>query len=314
MIRWESSTLSYNCERLDSFEVRYAAHNGFTVYIHTLFNIVLSCVKHPSIQTKGRIISTLYEQVTTPITRQFINSLTFLDFMLSTKLMCVLHDLFILHIFFILLIFIWIRLVKIETHGMRPMGKLAQDPMWREAFVSRVTRMVQRDRNHASIICWSLGNESGRGINLSEARKELLCLDKSRPIMYESGGDFNGGTGLTELTDIVCPMYPDPKYVISLAKRTDDDRPIFLCEYSHSMGNSNGDVYKYWRAFSDEQLPNLQGGFIWDMIDQGLRKIDPVSGRSFLAYGGDFGDDINDAQFCLNVRDAHISYLFIQCH
>jgi beta-galactosidase len=184
---------------------------------------------------------------------------------------------------------------------MRPMGKLAQDPTWRDAFVSRVTRMAQRDRNHPSIICWSLGNESGRGINLSEARKELICLDKSRPIMYESGGDFQAGTGLTELTDIICPMYPDPNYVTSLAKRNDDDRPIVLCEYSHSMGNSNGDIYKYWKAFTDEQLPSIQGGFIWDMIDQGLRKIDPVSGRPFFGYGGDFGDEINDAQFCLNV-------------
>ena len=99
--------------------------------------------------------------------------------------------------------------------------------------------MVRRDRNHASIIYWSLGNEAGRGKNLSFARKALLELDTSRPVMYEGGGFFVG-TGRSELTDIVCPMYPDVKKTLDLATTSDEDRPVILCEYSHAMGNSNG--------------------------------------------------------------------------
>jgi Glycosyl hydrolases family 2, TIM barrel domain len=98
---------------------------------------------------------------------------------------------------------------NIETHGMKPMGKLTHASGWRNTFTSRVVRMVQRDRNHACIIFWSLGNEAGRGKNLMAARKKLLDLDASRPIMYESGGALMQGVGRTELTDIVCPMYPD---------------------------------------------------------------------------------------------------------
>lgn len=91
---------------------------------------------------------------------------------------------------------------NIEVHGMQPMGRLAHDPGWQNTFTSRVARMVQRDRNHASIIFWSLGNEAGRGRNLMAARKHLLELDESRPVMYESGGALYEGVGRTELTDI----------------------------------------------------------------------------------------------------------------
>ena len=106
--------------------------------------------------------------------------------------------------------------------------------------------------------------------------------------------------GRTELTDIICPMYPNVGRTIHMAQREDEDRPVILCEYSHSMNNSNGNLHLYWEAFWNPDIPRLQGGFIWDMLDQGLRKISE-NGVSYFGYGGDFGDTINDAQFCINV-------------
>ena len=156
---------------------------------------------------------------------------------------------------------------NLETHGMMPMGKLADDFAWSKAFVERVTRMVQRDRNHPCIILWSLGNESGRGRNMSLARRNLRKIDTSRPIMYEGGGGFFEGTGVSELSDIVCSMYPDVTQTIALTEKH-NERPTILCEYSHAMGNSNGNIHLYWRAFWEKNLPRLQGGFIWDMVDQ----------------------------------------------
>ena len=95
-------------------------------------------------------------------------------------------------------------------------------------------------------------------------------------------------------------MYTNVPKLKDLARRSDDVRPIILCEYSHSMNNSNGNLHLYWEAFWDRSLPRLQGGFIWDMIDQGLRKR-TSAGREYFGYGGDFGDVINDRQFCINV-------------
>ena len=129
---------------------------------------------------------------------------------------------------------------NIETHGFKPIGNLTHDAGWERTFSSRVLRMVQRDRNHACIITWSLGNEAGRGRNLRNARNELLKLDTSRPVCYESGGALFEGSGLTELTDIICPMYPNIPRMIALTALEKEDRPIILCEYSHAMGNSNG--------------------------------------------------------------------------
>lgn len=189
---------------------------------------------------------------------------------------------------------------NIETHGMKPMGRLAHDWGWENTFVSRVTRMVHRDRNHACIIFWSLGNEAGRGRNLWKARNLVKQLDPSRPVVYESGGALAEGTGRTELTDVICTMYPVIPRTIRLATRPDEDRPVILCEYSHAMGNSNGNLHYYWNAFWDDDLPRLRGGCIWDMIDQGLRLPDG-NGGYYFGYGGDFGDKINDLQFCINV-------------
>jgi len=152
------------------------------------------------------------------------------------------------------------------------MGRLTHNPSWENTFVSRVVRMVQRDCNHPCIVFWSLGNEAGRGCNLRKARETIRQLDPTRPIVYEGGGGFTEGTGCTELTDVICTMYPDVPRTIRLATASvGDTRPVVLCEYSHSMCNSNGNLHLYWDEFWNPNLPRLQGGYIWDMIDQGLR-------------------------------------------
>ena len=209
-------------------------------------------------------------------------------------------------------LYVWDE-ANVEVHGMKPMGRIAHDPGWRATFLSRITRTIHRDRNHPSIIFWSMGNEAGRGRNFQEARDIIKILDPSRPVVYESGGALAEGTGRTELTDIISTMYPTIHRTKHLATRPDEDRPIILCEYSHSMGNSNGNLHYYWNAFWDDNFPRLQGGCIWDMIDQGIRVTGSTANAnpsSYFAYGGDFNDKIHDAQFCINGmfspdREAH---------
>ncbi len=191
---------------------------------------------------------------------------------------------------------------NIETHGMQPMNRLSDDPQWFNAFSERVTRMVQRDRNHPCIIIWSLGNESGHGSTHDALYQWVKSSDATRPVQYEGGG------ANTTATDILCPMYARvgqdqpfdavPKW--SLKKwigLPEENRPLILCEYAHAMGNSLGGFARYWQAF--RQFPRLQGGFVWDWVDQSLTRYDP-QGQAWQAYGGDFGDRPNDRQFCMN--------------
>ena len=192
---------------------------------------------------------------------------------------------------------------NIETHGLSPMNRLADDPEWAGAFLERITRMVNRDFNHPCIIIWSLGNESGYGRNHDAMYRWVKKTDPGRPIQYEGGGSD------TDATDIICPMYArtdsdmqtpfeHPKFgIIEWSKKPNEDRPIILCEYAHAMGNSLGNFSDYWDAF--RAYPRLQGGFIWDWVDQGLESR-TENGQAFWAYGGDFGDEINDRQFCIN--------------
>ena len=191
---------------------------------------------------------------------------------------------------------------NIETHGMEPMNRLSSDPVWLPAMSERVTRMVQRDRNHPSIIIWSLGNESGHGVNHDALYRWIKSNDPTRPVQYEGGG------ANSTATDIICPMYarvdqdqPFPQVPKWSIKKwigmPDEHRPLILCEYAHAMGNSFGGFHKYWQAF--RQYPRLQGGFVWDWVDQSLTRYDD-NGKPYAAYGGDFGDTPNDRQFCMN--------------
>ncbi|ELV8716889.1 beta-galactosidase [Vibrio vulnificus] len=191
---------------------------------------------------------------------------------------------------------------NIETHGMQPMSRLSSDPQWAHAYMSRYTQMVLRDKNHPSIIIWSLGNESGHGSNHNAMYAWSKNFDPSRPVQYEGGGSNTTATDIiapmyarvnTRVADEAVPKWPIKKW-ISLPNET---RPLILCEYAHAMGNSLGSFDEYWAAF--REFPRLQGGFIWDWVDQGLSQWDE-NGQHFWAYGGDFGDEINDRQFCIN--------------
>ena len=157
---------------------------------------------------------------------------------------------------------------NLETHGFKPMGRLTNDSGWEATIVPRITRLVERDKNHACILAWSLGNEAGRGRTLWKARKLVLSMDPTRLVVYEGGGLIAEGTGRTELSDTICSMYPDVPRTLYLATRADEDRPVILCEYSHAMGNSNGNLHLYWEGYWDPKVPRLQGGFIWDMIGE----------------------------------------------
>ncbi len=187
---------------------------------------------------------------------------------------------------------------NLETHAFY--NDLCNDPRWAVGFLDRAVRLFERDKNHPAIYAWSLGNESGRGANHAAMAGYLRYRDNSRLIHYEgaSSPEFHTGVDgkLRELTDFVCPMYPQVAKIIEWAERGGDERPLIMCEFSHAMGNSNGSLKDYFAAF--HKYHGLQGGFIWEWIDHGVAKTDPVSGKKFWCYGGDFGDTPNDANFC----------------
>lgn len=180
----------------------------------------------------------------------------------------------------------------IETHGF---GYAAPDmparaPAWRAAFVDRAMRMVERDKNHPSVIAWSLGNESGYGPNHDAMADWIRKADGTRPIHYERAG-------YSKITDIVSCMYPAVSRLESEGKRKDDERPFFMCEYAHAMGNGPGNLKEYWDIIN--RYPRLIGGCVWEWADHGIRRRVP-GGRSWFAYGGDFGDEPNDGNFCID--------------
>ncbi len=184
---------------------------------------------------------------------------------------------------------------NIESHGMgyRPERTLANKPEWREAHMDRTIRMVERDKNHPSVIIWSLGNEAGDGPNFEATSFWIHQRDPTRPVHYERAEE-------RPHTDIICPMYPYPDRVWEYARR-DLDRPFIMCEYAHAMGNSVGDLASYWYLIY--RYKHLQGGFIWDWVDQGLKKKVPGNEEEyFWAYGGDFGPPgtPSDGNFCMN--------------
>ncbi|MFL5757627.1 MAG: glycoside hydrolase family 2 TIM barrel-domain containing protein, partial [Chloroflexota bacterium] len=171
---------------------------------------------------------------------------------------------------------------------------LCDDPRYATALLERGSRMVTRDKNHPSVILWSLGNESGRGANHDAAAGWLRRYDPSRPLHYEGAIRFDWSAG-PEVTDLVPPMYTPIPAIVGYAASGRQERPLILCEYSHAMGNSNGNLGEYWDAF--ETQPGLQGGFIWEWRDHGLVQ-QLADGTERWAYGGDFGDTPNDGNFC----------------
>jgi beta-galactosidase len=199
---------------------------------------------------------------------------------------------------------------NVETHA--HLRGLTKDPSWTPAILERVTRMAQRDKNHPSIILWSLGNECGVGPVHHAAAAWLRAWDPTRPVHYESGITEDGFVEMSEgrtpdlaeilarpraETDVIAPMYPPVEDLVAWATRQPPDRPLIMCEYAHAMGNSGGDLDRYWEAIRSHH--GLQGGFVWDWADQALVQHLP-DGTERLAYGGDFGDEPNDGPFCIN--------------
>lgn len=180
-----------------------------------------------------------------------------------------------------------------DIEGHAHMTTLPSDPRYSEAFLSRVARMIQRDRNHPSVIAWSLGNESGYGPNHDAAAAWARSYDPTRPVQYEGAiaADWYGGRGAT---DIICPMYPSFESLAAFARDPRADRPLIMCEYAYSQGNSTGGLADYWNLIEDTL--GLQGGFIWQFKDHAL---DP-DGSGKYKYGGDFGDEPNDGAVVLN--------------
>ena len=185
---------------------------------------------------------------------------------------------------------------NIESHGMgynlAKGGSLANDPLFLEDHMNRTIGMVERDKNHPSVVTWSLGNEAGNGYNFYETYLWIKSRDKSRPVQYERAElEFN--------TDIYCPMYRLPAEMERYALNPNSDRPLIQCEYAHAMGNSLGNFTEYWDLI--RKYPLLQGGCIWDWVDQGIAEKDE-QGNKYWTWGGDYGakGTPSAGNFCIN--------------
>jgi beta-galactosidase len=233
---------------------------------------------------------------------------------------------------------------NLETHGTR--GTLASDARWAAAFLDRAISLAERDKNHPSVIMWSLGNESGFGPNIAAMAAWLHEFDTTRPVHYEGAQGagprdlaFEPGdaTTLTEeqrsvviapdpaCVDVISRFYPrvmqayakpnSPEntrwdHLLEIAQRTNDTRPVLTSEYAHAMGNSLGNLQEYWDEIYAN--PRMLGGFIWEWCDEGLRRT-AKDGPKFIAYGGDFGDAPNLGAFCIkgvvtSDRDLYSKY------
>lgn len=180
----------------------------------------------------------------------------------------------------------------LECHGMvhaETTEHVSDDPDWEAAYVDRMVRMVERDKNHPSVICWSLGNESDLGAHHERMAAATRERDPTRPIHYEPDTEQT-------VSDIIGPMYPPFEQLEEWAE-ADLEHPVVLCEYAHAMGNGPGNLREFWDLFYEHE--GMQGGFVWDWIDQGLRRT-ADDGTEWFAYGGDFGDEPNDANFNIN--------------
>jgi beta-galactosidase len=171
---------------------------------------------------------------------------------------------------------------NLESHGVSSILP-ASKPEWKENCLDRIKSMVERDKNHPCVLIWSLGNEAGSGSNFQAMADWAHQYDLTRLVHYE---------GYNNVADMTSHMYPSVESVEQYGA-SGNTKPLILCEYSHAMGNSEGNLYQYWDAI--EKYPNLQGAFIWDFVDQGLR-----NSYGGFSYGGDWGDNPNDADFCAN--------------
>ncbi|RLD74423.1 MAG: beta-galactosidase, partial [Bacteroidetes bacterium] len=177
---------------------------------------------------------------------------------------------------------------NLESHGAN--GILpSSNSKWTAASVDRIKSMIQRDKNHACVIMWSLGNEAGMGDNFFAMRDYAHKVDASRPVHYE---------GYNDAADVYSRMYPDIPSMLEYAS-VDNTKPYFICEYLHAMGNSCGNMQEYWDVIESDSV--FMGACIWDWVDQGLYKKDKY-GTKYFAYGGDFGptDIPSDGNFCIN--------------
>lgn len=179
---------------------------------------------------------------------------------------------------------------NLETHGVEAL--LSKDPTWASAYLERAIRMVQRDKNHPSILIWSLGNESSRGPNHAAMAGWIRQYDPTRPVQYESG--YPG----PDITDILAPMYPNLDWVVEELARPEETRPMIMCEYAYSKGNSNGNVFKFWEMV--DRWARFQGGFVWDWSDKALRLTDPETGKAYWAYGDPKDETEHTNRMCLN--------------
>lgn len=181
----------------------------------------------------------------------------------------------------------------LECHGFALTGdinRLSNDPEWQEAYIDRIERMVHRDKNHPCVIFWSLGNESGFGINHEAMAEWCRKNDPTRLIHYEQDRE-------AKVADVVSSMYTSVEKLEELGKMTYMEKPHILCEYAHAMGNGPGNLKEYWEIFY--RYRRLQGGCIWEWMDHGIRKKTP-DGKEYFAYGGDFGDEPNDGNFVID--------------
>ncbi len=187
----------------------------------------------------------------------------------------------------------------LECHGMGCIGDnhyLGKLPEWKDAFMDRICRTVERAKNHPSVIIWSLGNEAGYEKNHMETAKWVKKRDNTRLVHFESASFVYKGNPDTRHLDMESRMYAWPKEVRAYGRKK-TEKPLFLCEYSHAMGNGPGDLREYWDIF--DTYKNLMGGCVWEWNDHGI-KIGEKDGKPMYAYGGDFGDKPHDGNFCID--------------
>jgi beta-galactosidase len=180
----------------------------------------------------------------------------------------------------------------LECHGVVRVGSydlIATDPRWEKQFVDRGSRMAERDRNHPAVIFWSLGNEAGYGRNHAAMAQAIRQVDSTRPIHYERDSK-------AESCDIYSQMYTSVPGILEFAQKH-ADKPLFLCEYAHAMGQGPGNLEDYWQAIYSH--PRLIGGCVWEWIDHGIR-AKTADGTGYYAYGGDFGEWPHDGNFCVD--------------